>query len=236
MNASKNQLWEDTRMTFLRDGFCDDCKIVTAQKKKRGSTPTSKAMNVTRAGQAATMDIVPNIVGHGLTVATHSKYFLLICDVYSKFTTLIGMDDASSKTVLQAIATYVATYQTADSKFFTGPMEGIRTDAGSAFMSQEFVKDCTEKRINVSHAAPRHQEMNGLAERSWRSIRDLAFSMIVHAQVGDKYYDFALDHAWKVFNCLPIKGLEKDGKPITPFESFFNVKPSLSNSVSCSVL
>ena len=61
-------------MTFLRDGFCDDCKIVTAQKKKKGSTPTSKAMNVTRAGQAATMNIVPNVVRHGLTVATHSKY------------------------------------------------------------------------------------------------------------------------------------------------------------------
>ena len=30
MNASKNQLWKDTRMTLLRDGFCDNCKIVTA--------------------------------------------------------------------------------------------------------------------------------------------------------------------------------------------------------------
>ena len=82
--------------------------------------------------------------------------------------------------------------------------------------------------INFSHAAPRHQEMNGLAERSWESIRELAFSMMVHAHVGDEFYDFALDQAWKVFNCLPIKGLEKDGRPTTPFELFYDCKPNLS--------
>ena len=69
--------------------------------------------------------------------------------------------------------------------------------------------------------------MNRLAERSWKSIKGLAFSMMVHAHVGDEFFDFALDHAWKVFNCLPIKSLTKDGEPTTPYEMFHNHKPSL---------
>ena len=70
--------------------------------------------------------------------------------------------------------------------------------------------------------------MNGLAERTWRSLRDLAFSMIVHAHVGDEFYDFALDHAWKIHNCLPIRGLQKEGNPVTPYELFYGAPPCIS--------
>ena len=52
--------------------------------------------------------------------------------------------------------------------------------------------------------------------------------MMVHAHVGDEFYDFALDQAWKIFNCLPIRGLEKNGHPTTPHELFYNLKPNLS--------
>ena len=69
--------------------------------------------------------------------------------------------------------------------------------------------------------------MNGLAERAWQSIRDIAFSMMVHAHVGDEFYDFALDHAWKVYNCLPVRSLSKEQRPTTPYELFYDEKPNL---------
>jgi hypothetical protein len=34
--------------------------------------------------------------------------------------------------------------------------------------------------------------------------------MMVHAHVPDEFYDFALEHAWKIFNCLPIKSKNND--------------------------
>ena len=114
--------------------------------------------------------------------------------------------------------------------FYTGPLEGVRSDADKAFTSKEFHEMCVERKLKLSFASPRHQEMNGLAERSWRSVRDLAFSMMVHAQVGDELYDFAHNHAWKVFNCLPISGLQKECKSTTPFELFFGQAPSLRRS------
>ena len=70
--------------------------------------------------------------------------------------------------------------------------------------------------------------MNGLAERAWQSVRELAFSMMVHAHVGDEFYSYALDQAWKIYNCLPIKGLEMNGKIATPYQVFFGTKPPIS--------
>ena len=121
----------------------------------------------------------------------------------------------------------MATTQSNGAGLHLSTLKTIRTDAGSGFTSKEFQDMCNERGIKFSFAAPRHQEMNGLAERSWRSIRDLAFAMMNHAHVGDEFFDFALDHAWKVYNCLPVRGLSHHGQPATPFEMFYGVKPSL---------
>ena len=37
----------------------------------------------------------------------------------------------------------------------------------------------------------------------------------------------ALEHAWKVHACLPIKSLLKDDKPISPYEYFYGIKPCI---------
>jgi hypothetical protein len=86
----------------------------------------------------------------------------------------------------------------------------------------------TEHRIKGTFAAPRHQNQNGICERAWQSIREIAFKMMVHANVPDEFYDFALEHAWKIFNCLPIRDLQLDGKPCTPLESYTGNKPHLA--------
>ena len=152
-------------------------------------------MDVTRPGQVVTMDVVPNSVAVELTKAKHSSNYLLVCDVFSKFTTLLPLEDSSSDSVAKAVNSWIATYQSSDATFYTGPLEDIRSDAGTEFTSEEFQDMCNEREINFSFASPRHQEMNGLAERIWRSIRDLAFSMMVHVHVGDEFYDYALNHA-----------------------------------------
>ena len=227
LHASDNELWDDVKVKFQRDSFCDDCKISTSRKTKRGDTSTQEALKVTKAGQAATMDIVPSLDARGLTKASHHKHHLLICDVYSRFTVILGLKDKSAYEVINAISAWMATYQTGEAMLHPGTLKGIRTDADPVFTSEELKEECNTKRIHLSHASPRHQEMNGLAERTWQSVRELAFSMMVHAHVGDEFYGFALDQAWKVYNCLPVKGLEHNGNPATPYEIFYGHKPSL---------
>jgi hypothetical protein len=44
----------------------------------------------------------------------------------------------------------------------------------------------------------------------------------------NEFFDFALKHAWKVFNCLPIRDLQLNGKPCIPLESYTGRKPHLA--------
>jgi hypothetical protein len=106
-------------------------------------------------------------------------------------------------------------------------LQHIRADAGTQFTSAAFIQSCNNKSIKVSVAAPKHQEQNGLCERTWQSLRNLAFSFMNYARVGEEFGDLALEHAWKVFATLPLKNLRKNGCVTTPFELYYNRKPSI---------
>ena len=74
--------------------------------------------------------------------------------------------------------------------------------------------------------------MNGQVEVTWRTLRTIAHSLMLHARVSKAYIHFALmymtDH---IFPVLPIKDLRnEDGEPTTPFKFATCTKPSVSNS------
>ena len=67
-------------------------------------------------------------------------------------------------------------------------------------------------------AEPEHQEMNGQVEVTWRMLRTVAHSLMVHARVLEVYVHFALMYTTDyIFPVLPIKDLiNKDEDPTTP--------------------
>ena len=80
-------------------------------------------------------------------------------------------------------------------------------------------------------AAPEHKEMNGKIEVTWRMLRTVAHSLMVHARVSVAYVHFVLmyttDH---IFTVLPIKDLiNEDGDPTTPQKIATGTKPSVSH-------
>ena len=70
-------------------------------------------------------------------------------------------------------------------------MKQLRTDAGRVFTSSEYISDWEQHGVKVSFASPRHQEMNGIAERSWGTIKNIDFAMCVHARVGYEFMSLA---------------------------------------------
>ena len=81
------------------------------------------------------------------------------------------------------------------------------------------------------HILPEHQEMNGQVEVSWRTLRTVAHSLMVHAIFPEVYVHFTLmyttDH---IFPVLPIKDLiNEDGDPTTPRKVATGTKPSVSH-------
>ena len=81
----------------------------------------------------------------------------------------------------------------------------LHADAAKQHFAKELTELLTEHCIKGTFAAPCHQEQSGICERAWQPVREIAFKMMVNApHVPDEFFDFALDHRWKVFNCLPI--------------------------------
>ena len=73
--------------------------------------------------------------------------------------------------------------------------------------------------------------MDGKVEVTWRTLRKVAHSHMVHARVPEVYVHFALmytiDH---IFLVLPIKDLiNEDGDPTTPHKLATCTKPSVSH-------
>ena len=97
-------------------------------------------------------------------------------------------------------------------------LERISADAGTQFTSTEFKDECQTRGVLLALAAPEHQEMNGQVKVTWRMLRTVAHSLMVHARIPKVYIHFAVmyttDH---IFLVLPIKDLiNEDRDPTIP--------------------
>ena len=80
-------------------------------------------------------------------------------------------------------------------------------------------------------AAPEHQEMNGQVEVTWRTLRTVSHSCMVHAIVPEVYVHFALMYTTdQIFPVLPIKDIIYEyGDPTMPHKLEIGTKPSVSH-------
>ena len=79
--------------------------------------------------------------------------------------------------------------------------------------------------------APEHQEINGKVEVTWRTLRAVAHSLMVHARVSEAYIHFALMYTIdQIFPVLPIKDLINENVySTTSFKLATGTKPSVSH-------
>ena len=80
-------------------------------------------------------------------------------------------------------------------------------------------------------AAPEHQEMNRQVKVTWRTLRTIAHSIIVHERFSEVYIHFALMYTtYHIFLFIPIKDLiNEDSDPTTPYKIATGTKPSVSH-------
>ena len=80
-------------------------------------------------------------------------------------------------------------------------------------------------------AAPEHQEINVKVEVTWRTLRTIAHSLMVHARVLEAYIHLALMYkTYHIFLVLPVKYLiKKDIDPTKPFKIATGTKLSVSH-------
>jgi len=84
--------------------------------------------------------------------------------------------------------------------------------------------------IQLSLAAPKKQNQNHLAERSWQTLCSMAHSLLVHARLPDTFWFYAIRYASNIFNVLPIRSHTPTGDvPATPYQLYYGRLPSLAS-------
>ena len=116
-------------------------------------------------------------------------------------------------------------------KFGWQDLERISADASMQFTSAEFKEECQTRRVYLTLAATEHKEMKGQVEVTWRMLRSIAHSLMVHARVLEAYIHFALMYTiYHIFPVLPIKCLiNQDGDLTTPYKHSTDTKPTVSH-------
>ncbi|KAG7362456.1 integrase core domain containing protein [Nitzschia inconspicua] len=213
--ADEDDVWADVKLIADDEKFCETCKITTARRAKRGSTPLEQLEEVV-PGMCIMVDLVKNPVTESITSNSYFPFYLTITDMASRFFVPMGIRKKTSHDVFVALQEWATSYGPGID-YTMHMMRRIHGDYDSAFRSEELRSKFAQFNIKISFAAPRHQEQNGIHEANWRNIRNLAFAMMNQARVPKKFFHFAFEHAWKIHAVLLHKALTRaDGKVQTP--------------------
>jgi hypothetical protein len=100
----------------------------------------------------------------------------------------------------------------------------VRSDRGTEFLNQQFKEYCAQQGAKMETSAPSTPQQNGLAERMNRTLKERTRTLLVHAAADPSLWKEALETATLLYNVGPTKG-----RPLTPTELFYGVKPDVSS-------
>ncbi|MCO5573350.1 hypothetical protein L7F22_027119 [Adiantum nelumboides] len=103
-------------------------------------------------------------------------------------------------------------------------VQTLRTDRGGEYMSGAFKDFLGKKGIKHQCTMPYTPQQNGVAERKNRSLMEMARCMLKAKSLPHKLWMEAVACAAHVLNRCPTRAL----KTITPYESWYHKKPSVS--------
>ena len=99
------------------------------------------------------------------------------------------MDNITTEEVMDKLDMFQSRFRKID-QFGWWDLERISADAGTQFTSTDFKDECQTCGVRLMLAAPEHQDMDGQFEVTWRTLRTIAHSLIVHARVPELYVHF----------------------------------------------
>ena len=159
------------------------------------------------------MDIV---FGNCLSLGGY-RYALIIVDVATRYCWIYGMSSIASANVVMALESFRSDAG--------GVPRTFHMDFDQKLMGGKALRWILAQNSRVIAANSGRQSSNGLVERTWRTIVQMARSYITEKQVGREMWFFALLHSAHMINQVP----GRLGRQLTsPFELVHGVKPDSS--------
>lgn len=183
----------------------DPGEAASINSARRNTTPLVSPKNYS--------DIWHMDIGFGPnTVIGGVKYTLLLVDKYSKYKFMHGLKNLTTS-LQDAIQQFLLDCAIKPKL--------IRTDYDHKLMGGEVAKILKQNQVRVESAPPYRQHQNGVVERQWQTLVNMARNWLTSSMLPAKYWFFAIKRACEVSNMLPVK---HNNKTTTPYELVYHCK------------
>ncbi|CAI5518822.1 unnamed protein product [Closterium sp. Naga37s-1] len=133
----------------------------------------------------------------------HERYFLLVVDDYSRYTTVFPL--RSKGDVTEVLIDWIRTARLQPRESFGSdfPVLRLHSDRGGEFSSALLGAFCRAQGIRQTFTLPASPQQNGIAERRIGMVMDVARTSMIHAAAPHFLWPFAVQYAAHQINLQP---------------------------------
>ncbi|CAI7888459.1 unnamed protein product [Closterium sp. NIES-53] len=133
----------------------------------------------------------------------HERYFLLVIDDYSRYTTVFPLRRKGEVTEVLIDWIRVARLQLRESFSSDFPVLRLHSDRGGEFSSDLLRAFCRAEGIHQTFTLPASPQQNGIAEGRVGMVMDVARTSMIHAAAPHFLWPFAVQYAAHQINLQP---------------------------------
>ncbi|CAI7838533.1 unnamed protein product [Closterium sp. NIES-54] len=133
----------------------------------------------------------------------HERYFLLVVDDYSRYTTVFPLRSKGDVTEVLIDWIRAARLQLRESFGSEFPVLRLHSDRGGEFSSARLGAFCCAQGIRQTFTLPASPQQNGIAERRIGMVMDVARTSMIHAAAPHFLWPFAVQYAAHQLNLQP---------------------------------
>ncbi|CAI7912283.1 unnamed protein product [Closterium sp. NIES-53] len=133
----------------------------------------------------------------------HERYFLLVVDDYSRYTTVFPLRSKGDVTEVLIDWIRAARLQLRESFGSDFPVLRLHSDRGGEFSSARLGAFCRARGIRQTFTLPASPQQNGIAERRIGMVMDVARTSMIHAAAPHFLWPFAVRYAAHQLNLQP---------------------------------
>ncbi|CAI7823559.1 unnamed protein product [Closterium sp. NIES-53] len=175
---------------------CDPC----VEGRQRAAPHSSEFPPTEAPLQTLHMDVLgpARVRGQG-----HERYFLLVVDDYSRYTTVFPLRSKGGVTEVLIDWIRVARLQLRERFGLDFPVLRLHSDRGGEFSSARLGAFCRAQGIRQTFTLPASPQQNGIAERRIGMVMDIAHTSMIHAAAPHFLWPFAVQYAAHQLNLQP---------------------------------
>ncbi|CAI7843539.1 unnamed protein product [Closterium sp. NIES-53] len=133
----------------------------------------------------------------------HERYFLLVVDDYSRYTTVFPLRSKGEVTEVLIDWIRAARLRLRESFGSDFPVLRLHSDRGGEFSSALLGAFCRAQGIRQTFTLPASPQQNGIAERRIGMVMDVARTSMIHAAAPHFLWPFAVQYAAHQLNLQP---------------------------------